>query len=176
MNTPTRTRPRIVSMKIERLDDESPDTSCLGEFTDDLDDDCILFNTGEFIADLRKNEDWEAPRRGRNYLCFRPYAGGEKVGTNKWREYATQDYDRQRGLTNGSWYFLGLRATAEVVIGGVSQKITSGGLWGIESDSGADYLREIGTEQLTELAEVLEEMGFSAKQVSAARLHAAIPA
>jgi hypothetical protein len=48
------------------------------------------------------------------------------------------------------------------------QRITSGGLWGIESDSDAAYLKEIEQEQLSELRDQLHAIGFSTRSISAA--------
>ena len=51
---------------------------------------------------------------------------------------------------------------------GVIQRIQSGGLWGIESDSDKAYLKEIESEQLAELANELAACGFSKRSVSKA--------
>lgn len=48
------------------------------------------------------------------------------------------------------------------------QNITSGGLWGVESDSDASYLAEIEQEQLSELRQQLRAIGFSNRAISAA--------
>ncbi len=65
--------------------------------------------------------------------------------------------DRQRLKDYGyTWYCIGIRAEAIIYIpvgqGCFSiQAIKSSGLWGIESDSGKEYLEEVGQEQVTEL-------------------------
>ena len=52
------------------------------------------------------------------------------------RKYTRQDYERMESLNAGNWCFVGIRAEAEVQLtGDLIQRITSGGLWGIESDS-----------------------------------------
>jgi hypothetical protein len=48
------------------------------------------------------------------------------------------------------------------------QEITSGGLWGVESDSDTAYLTEIETDELAELREQLHALGFSKRAVSTA--------
>lgn len=48
------------------------------------------------------------------------------------------------------------------------QEITSGGLWGVESDSDRKYLADIDTEQLSELREQLRAVGFSTRAISTA--------
>ena len=82
--------------------------------------------------------------------------------------YTKQDYARTESLHAGNWGFIGIEARAEIVIGGVCQRVTSGGLWGIESDSGDDYLKEEETNQLAELRTVLYEMGFSKRAIAVA--------
>jgi len=48
------------------------------------------------------------------------------------------------------------------------QHLTSGGLWGIAFDSDAKYLEEIEAEQLAELRNILHQIGFSNRAISAA--------
>jgi hypothetical protein len=88
------------------------------------------------------------------------------------RKYVRQDYERMEALNHQNWYYIGIRAEADILIpsGNASlvQEITSGGLWGIESDSDAGYLREIETEQLSELREQLRALGFSTRAITTA--------
>ena len=84
------------------------------------------------------------------------------------RKYARQDYERMERLQRGDWAYVGVRADAEIVVDGVAQEITSGGLWGIESDSDRAYLAEIDGEQLTELRLQLRALGFGTRAISAA--------
>lgn len=84
------------------------------------------------------------------------------------RKYTKQDYDRLESLYAGNWSFIGIDAKAEIVIGSTCQTITSGGLWGIESDSGEDYLKEEEQNQLAELRTQLYELGFSKRAIAAA--------
>lgn len=74
-------------------------------------------------------------------------------------------YNKLRRNTYGeSWYMEGCYAEAEIHIpaqqGGFStiQRIRSGGLWGIESDSDDDYKHEIEQEQLANLKGQLEQL------------------
>jgi hypothetical protein len=39
-------------------------------------------------------------------------------------------------------------------------------LWGIESESTPDYLSEIGQEEIEQLQEILQALGFSQKVIS----------
>jgi hypothetical protein len=63
---------------------------------------------------------------------------------------------------------MGIRAEAEIVIEGVSQEISSGGLFGVESDAGREYLPEIGTEDLSSLRQQLLVLGFGTRAISSA--------
>lgn len=89
------------------------------------------------------------------------------------RKYVRQDYDRMESLNAGHWCFIGIRAEATIVTNinkhhGVCHQITSGGLWGIESDSDKDYLESIEKEELAQLRTELKSLGFSSRAISTA--------
>jgi hypothetical protein len=88
------------------------------------------------------------------------------------RKYVRQDYERMERLQRGDWCYMGVRAEAEILLpsgdASIVQEITSGGLWGIESDSDKTYLGEIETEQLSELREQLRAVGFSTRAITKA--------
>ena len=162
---------RIESVTIKKLYDESPDTSYIGEFTDTLEEGVIIRATGEYYNPSQ--EDQEIPDRGRECRFFKPYAGGEKPGSKDYEKYGLQDYKRMEALNQGDFCFLGIRAeavTARSTDGKTwkMDKITSGGLWGIESDSGDSYLLEEAKSQLNELRGTLKEYGFTPKAITAA--------
>ncbi len=103
---------------------------------------------------------------------YQNYAG---LPDEEIRKYCRQDYERAEALNRGEWAYIGIRAEAEIVLGKatvsfspyLAQTIQSGGLWGIESDSG-DYLKEIATEELNSLKDELRAIGFSARAISTA--------
>ena len=77
------------------------------------------------------------------------------------------------GLANDAWCFIGVIAKCEVNVPDANgswtiQTIHSGGLWGIESDSGEKYLNEVGQEQLSELSDQLEALGLGARAIERA--------
>lgn len=96
------------------------------------------------------------------------------------REYVRQDYKRMETLNSGWWYFIGIRAEAEIGIEGnepsrryhfegwTFQTITSGGLWGIESDSNQEYFDSVEKEELADLKTQLLALGFGKRAVSTA--------
>src|SRR5208282_4897863 len=67
------------------------------------------------------------------------------------RKYVRQDFERMEG-NSGQWYFIDIRAEAEYVVGstGSLQRVRSGGLWGIESDSDAAYLESVKQDELAD--------------------------
>ncbi len=85
------------------------------------------------------------------------------------RKYCRQDYERMESLNRGNWCFIGIRAEAQIQTGSdVVQDITSGGLWGIESDSGKEHLEETIREELANLKTELLALGFSSRAISTA--------
>lgn len=95
---------------------------------------------------------------------------GKPVGLtpDQVREYTRQDYERMERLMKGYWNYIGIRAVAQVVTGDTVQTITSGGLWGTESDSEASYLKEIEHDELVNLKDELVSLGFSKRAISKA--------
>lgn len=156
---------KIEKITIVHAIDDNPDTSFLGEYTDDLQEGVIVRQHDEFFEKLPEEDRY--PDKGRNYRGFKPYAGGEKIGTPEYYKYGKQDYDRMESLNNGNWSFIGIYAKAEVSydIGQGSRRLEtlqSGGLWGIANDSG-DHLKEVEQEELAALKEHLKAFGVNVK-------------
>ncbi len=85
------------------------------------------------------------------------------------RKYIRQDYDRMESLNRGDFSFIGIRAEADVQMpSGIVQRITSGGLWGIESDSEEGYLETVQTEELAELKKELFALEISRRAIATA--------
>ncbi len=78
------------------------------------------------------------------------------------------DANDRKDSYGDSWAMIGIRAEADVVIAGTVQTIISPGLWGIESDSSRDYLKEVETEELQQLADILIELGCVPSQIAQA--------
>jgi hypothetical protein len=83
--------------------------------------------------------------------------------------YLEQDEFKNRlaEYRRGDFGYIGIHAKAEVQFsdGGAIQVLTSGGLWGIESDSSSEYLKEIEAEELADLRGTLIEAGFLSEYV-----------
>jgi hypothetical protein len=80
--------------------------------------------------------------------------------------YLDDDEDRRAEYERGDFSFVGVRAEAEVAVDGVTQTLTSGGHWGIESDS-KEYLQEVAEEEYTDLRQILKTIGVATADVPA---------
>jgi len=153
---------KIFKVVIRHIPDEYPDLSHLGEYS----------STPKAGAVDREERGDMTRRHEMRY--FNPANYDAKHPDAKSSTYALQDYKRAEAYNRGDWYMLGIRADAEVGVsfdGGKNWKIdelTSGGLWGIESDGGEQYFKEVEDEQLSELRDILKAYGFDGKQISAA--------
>lgn len=150
--------------------DEDPDTSWIGEYTNSPSPEAFI-RVGEHAGKQVKElgEDDELPSRGREYLYFLPARTGEETGNP---ESPKQDFERMESLNVGQWCFVGIIAKAVVISAqGVTQTIRSGGLWGIESDSGKDYLGEVARDELDSLRVELETFGFGKRAIDYAFLN-----
>ena len=145
---------RIAKVVYLRESDDSPDLSCLGEYSNQPD---AVHIDREERGD-RGHGEYRYFNMSSNYTDEKP---------EDQQKYMEQDYRRMEDYGNG-WCMMFLQCQAQVVINGIVQTITSGGLGGVESDSDEDYFEEIKKEQLDELAEVLRSMGFSKKAISTA--------
>ena len=76
--------------------------------------------------------------------------------------------DRLDAYNRGEFDFVGVRAEAEVVVESIVQTLTSGGLWGVESDSGEEYLVGIAVEEYVQLRKVLKTIGVPTSELPAA--------
>lgn len=85
--------------------------------------------------------------------------------------YVAQDTARLAAYHAGEWTMQGCRAVAIVSrpIGQGSrrlQEFTSGGLWGIESDSSAEYKKEVEAQELADLKQHLSAFGIEINETA----------
>jgi len=73
--------------------------------------------------------------------------------------------ERLAAFQAGEFSFVGVHAEADVVIEGVVQTLTSGGLWGIESDSEKEYLEEVAVQEYEELRKILKTIGVPTSEL-----------
>jgi hypothetical protein len=156
--------------------DQYPDLSYLGQFT----------SRKDVEAMDRRTELDDPPGRG-EHLYWMPGKDPEEVA--KWYEknenkspaeaaqiallQAREDYELHKRFSSGElcMYGLGFKAIVGVSDDGkqwLTQELSSGGLWGIESNSGEDYFLEVLAGQWAELVDVLHEFGFTDEQIAAA--------
>jgi hypothetical protein len=209
---PKKPKIKIESIQVFAHNDESPDTSTLGEYTNKASDWAIDRASGEYcykiwqrqriidalheklddhqdetdtpeyaallkktknrIKNIRESGPCETGEMRREYSFFIPYAGGEKRGSKEYKEYGMHDYKRMEALNNGHWSYIGIIAKAKILVPIVGnpgssqyQTISSGGLWGIESDSGKDFFEETIDDELSGLADQLEALGLGKRQI-----------
>ena len=160
-----------IGFYIEQLAREERD--CFGE-TPEFESLNAAYDELQQIADGFDDCDCNKHFSGREYRYFNSASVDSHNTPEENRKYARQDYERSEQLNAGNWYYIGIRAEAAVSVdgnnpqGGVTQTITSGGLWGIESDSGRDYLESVEKEELADLKTQLLALGFSKRAISTA--------
>ena len=80
-------------------------------------------------------------------------------------DYRQQDEARLAAWRNDEWHFLGIQAKATIKIPHgtnpecwITAELLSPGLWGIESDSGDDYFRQVYQEERDILTAMLTSL------------------
>jgi hypothetical protein len=145
---------KINKIIIKHIPDYEADLSWIGTFDDEPKDEFAIKHNG-----------------GREqYAYFNPQKGAVE---NK--KQAKRDYERMMAYDRGEWGMVGIKAEAEtaISIGNGCWKldtITSGGLWGIETDADEKFHNEIEQEQLAELKDYLKEYGFTDSDIEKARV------
>ena len=164
---------KIGNVKILHTDDNDPDLSRLGEYTDRLTTGIIVRYFDKFYEDLSDDELENIPERSNEYRGFKPSTDSNDPKDKDYKKYSLQNYHRMEDINNGNVGFIGISVKAEILTWSDSKnwlinEISSGGLWGIESDGGAEYLKEIEQEEISELKDVLKEYGFSDAEIEKA--------
>jgi len=75
--------------------------------------------------------------------------------------------DRKVAYERGDFSFVGIRSEAEIVVDGITQTIVSGGLWGVESDSGDEYVKEVANDEYGDLRRILKTLGVPTSELPA---------
>lgn len=153
-------KPKIDQIRIKVQLDEHPDTSYLGEYTDDYPGDYELQRGSAFDRKPGRNElryfvpanSVEDHRHGLSRMGYSRSQAEEMA-----REYCRQDYKRMEALNEGQWAFMGITAEARVSYAAGPnghrrlEWLTSSGLWGIESDSDDEHISGIAKCELSQL-------------------------
>jgi hypothetical protein len=80
-------------------------------------------------------------------------------------DFSHIDDVQQARYERGELTLYGIRAEAKIVVDEVVQTITSGGLWGIESDAGDDYFHEVAEEEYNDLRKILKTLGVATSEL-----------
>lgn len=140
---------KLIKVWTESRTEDQPDLSHLGEYTND---------GSKAGAIARENCG------SREYRFFVPAMTGEETGN---LESPRQDFERMEAYNRGDWCMIGICAKAEVVLtGNAVQTIHSGGLWGVESDSGDEYLNTVKEEEADALAAELAALGVGKRAIA----------
>ena len=115
---------------------------------------------GKFGAESVKPSRWFVPAHSEEstYADLRALKYGRRLARDLARAYVHQDKRRIDRLASYDWYFIGIVVTAYQY--GV--KLGQASLWGIESDSGQDYIDstayDLAAEALAEARDKLSEI------------------
>jgi hypothetical protein len=94
----------------------------------------------------------------------------EELGLETVRQYCKEDEARIKQFEDGDLYSVGVVAEAELIHskekdgGGTIHKISTAGVWGIDSDATEDDFREVGEEELEALKDILSDMGIDEEE------------
>jgi hypothetical protein len=138
-----------------------------GTYGDKYKPGCIVRADDSFYEDHINDDEYEPETMHREYSFFYPTDTGEKIGTELYRKYALENYKRVEDLNSNQWCYIGLIAETTVHIDGTLSDTISDALWGIESDSGKDYLNSTIDELKESVKEQLRALGFSDEEINA---------
>lgn len=170
---------------IKKEIDDNPDLSFYGEYTDKIEKGVIIREHDEFYEKIKTGMERDSdgtfyrkaePEYSRyyhgEYTGFKPYAGGENVGTKEYYQYGKAEYDRMESYNNGHWCMIGIIVKTDIKsegIGYTNEKYQPlevfNSLWGIESDSGDKYFDEIISDLKAENKAELLKLGFSESEI-----------
>jgi hypothetical protein len=74
--------------------------------------------------------------------------------------YRQADAERVASYQRGDWTYVGVRVEVVVSVEGVTQTLSSAGLWHIESDSDPSYLDEVAQEEYAVLKNICRALGI----------------
>jgi len=147
--------PRVSKVRITRIPDEGTDLSWLGHYSDGSEG--MNLAKGEYRLSFEELDETDDRITG-GYSAF--------IATNaENREEAMKQWEAYRRYVTGDVSDYIYQAEAEVLVpdgqGAYTvQRIHSGSLGGISSDSDANYLREIEDEQLADLKDQLKRLNI----------------
>lgn len=178
-------KPTIESITIKHMADDYPDLTWLGEYSNKVPA-CADRRRGDFVFRHKAGPrecKYFIPGYGtvaeiRVDLRARGYSRG--VAEEMARAQIRKGFKRMEDYGN-SWAMIGIQAEAMVKYrirpndkDWRLEHFKSGGVWGIESDSGNDHLEDIEREELADLREHLKRFSIRMNKKEWARLIANI--
>jgi len=119
-----------------------------------------------------KKQKWAIRRKTRDpdaceyfYPAFPPTESMSREEKREAWKMCVSDYERIEKYGRGELDFFGIRAVAIVKIADSYHRIATAGLWGIGSDEGDAYINQVKEEELDILRIMLEDMGFTKKDI-----------
>lgn len=137
-------RAKAIKIDVKRIVDENPDLS-------------FLETTPEYHYG-KNGSNWEHVSEEDRQKIIAQYGSI----WNACMTYAKNDKERLEAYNRGTWEMIGIKAVAtiHIPVDGDNtvkiQTIDSGGLFGIESDEGEDYIKDIEREQIAEVKKYLK--------------------
>ena len=146
--------PTITAVRIIVAADTEPDLSHLGEYTmSTVDVDLDKYT----VIDREQENGFHEPGSMRFFVSSFNYENETPEDREK---YARQDFARMEAYCRDEWHMVGVYIEADVTMPGDGPRtFKSGGLWGIESDRGEDYIREVAGDELADLRSSLVPLG-----------------
>ena len=153
--------------------DEIQDFGMYGTYGNTLKPGCIIRADRTFYEDIpedNKDDDgypiYEVPTIRGEYSFFYPADNGEKIGTEEYRKYALQEYQRVRDYNNNRWSYLVLMVETFInTDSGLSDSVFDT-IGRVESDGGKDYFNEMIDDLKSSVKDQLIKMGFSDEEIN----------
>jgi hypothetical protein len=155
--------------------DDMPMDDIYGTYDQKYTEGCIVRADGTFYEDHieetnKENDDgyplYEVPTIRGEYSFFHPADNGEKFGTEEYRKYAMQDYQRMVDYNNSEWCYLVLKVETTITTNTGLTDTVFATLCNVESDQGKEELNAIIDELKSEVKDQLCKMGFSYDEIN----------
>lgn len=154
---------RLASVFIKWVEDENPDFSFIGKWTDDWEPGAIEAkntNGNEYKYFVSANHDVYDPKSWSHVPGKEKQKTIRKHGSlkNATRFYALEDMKRMEGYCAGKWVMTGC-----IVSGTYGSLRANDSLWGIESDCGEKYRKTIERDRIASVVSELRSKMKGAK-------------
>lgn len=132
---------------------------------------CIIHHHHDYYSDLSDLKT-EFDEDKQEIISSMQYTN-EDIKTEGWekvKSWIDEDNKRLQQFHSGEIHHIGITAETLIYIpkgynAHLMQKITSGGLWGIESDSDESYFKEVEDDEIEDLCDTLDQLGISYKNI-----------